>query len=96
MSKYNTNLRTTDEEYNESYKYYQEYFNAQSIEARNLGALGDCICSIREAQIYLNEYSDVMVPALTTAIKRRVKNQKELAIKYCRELKGGNNNGKFN
>lgn len=91
MSKYNSNLRTTDDLYNEAYKVYQQTFNSQNVESRTLGALGDCICAVREAMIYLGDYGELIPPKLEQAMKRRIKLHKEHAIKYCRELKGETN-----
>ncbi len=95
MSKHNSNLRTTDDLYNEAYKVYQQAFNFQNADARTLGALGDCICVVREAMIYLSDYSELIPPKLEQAMKRRIKLHKECAIKYYRELNGDNNHIKI-
>lgn len=95
MSKCNSNLRTTDDLYIEAYKLYQEHFNAQNKDARTLGALGDCICVVREAMIYLNDYSELIPPKLEQAMKRRIKLHKKCAIKYCNELNGDHNHVKL-
>lgn len=95
MSKYNSNLRTTDGLYNESYKFYQEHFNAQNKDARTLGALGDCICVVREAMIYLSDYGELIPSKLEQAMKRRIKLHKECAIKYFNELNGDHNHVKL-
>ncbi len=86
MSKYKSTLTTPDELFIKSRKLYQELFNKQSAYDRTLGALGDCICSIRESSIYLNQYGDDISPRLERAMKKRIKAQKDLAIEYYRQL----------
>lgn len=95
MKKNNSNLRTADELFIEADKFYQQTFNSQNYDERVLGALGDCLCAIREAKIYLGDYSDLIPPKLEQAMKRRIKTQKELAIKYYNELSEDHNHVKL-
>lgn len=86
MGKNNSQIKTADELYIAANKLYQERFNSLCDEQRLLGALGDCICTIREATLYLNEYCDLIPPRLANAMKKRIKKQKELAVGYYKDL----------
>lgn len=83
-----SSIKTESEAYNEAYKFYQNTFNALPYNDRTLGALGDAICAVREAKIYLESYSDFIPPKLERIIKDRLKNQTKLAIKYYQEISG--------
>lgn len=86
MGKYDSQIKTADELYIEANKFYQGRFNSLNDEQRLLGALGDCICTIREATLYLNEYRNIIPPMLANVMKKRIKKQKELAVGYYKDL----------
>lgn len=83
-----SSIKTESEAYNEAYKFYQNTFNALPCTDRTLGALGDAICSVREAKIYLESYSELIPPKLERVMKERLKTQTKLAIKYYQEITG--------
>ena len=83
-----SSIKTESEAYNEAYHYYQNTFNALPYNDRTLGALGDAICAVREAKIYLESYSELIPPKLERVMKERLKNQARLAIKHYQEIIG--------
>lgn len=83
-----SSIKTESEAYNEAYKYCVETCNARPYEERNLFAMWDLITSIREAELYLNSYGDLVPPKLVRVMKERMRNSKKLLIKYYQEMSG--------
>lgn len=83
-----SSIKTESEAYNEAYKYCVETFNAHPYEERNLYAMSDLITCIREAELYLNSYGDLVPPKLVRVMKERMRNAKKLLIKYYQERTG--------
>ncbi len=80
-----SSIRTIDEEYNEYYSQFREQTNTLPIEFRNLIAINDLNCGIREACIYLNQYKELIPPKLERVMKERIRECKKRVVERFRK-----------
>lgn len=75
-----------DAKYEDCYHYFADLHNSQPMPMKILGAVWDCITTIREATLYLHQYGELVPPKLRRVMNDRISNSKRQVIKYYNEI----------